>query len=56
MRQPPVSYTLEDQERMTRAKNYFAWQSRLVMREIGGLWRLDAESATSPKCCSTAIW
>jgi SAM-dependent methyltransferase len=35
MRQPPVSYTLEDQERMTRAKNYFAWQSRLVMREIG---------------------
>jgi hypothetical protein len=35
MRQPPVSYTLEDQQRMTRAKNYFAWQSRLVIREIG---------------------
>ena len=32
---PPVSYTLEDQQRMTRAKNYFAWQSRLVTRELG---------------------
>jgi SAM-dependent methyltransferase len=30
-----TSYTLEDQERMTRAENYFAWQYRLVMRELG---------------------
>ncbi len=30
-----TSYTLEDQERMTRAENYFAWQHRLVMRELG---------------------
>jgi ubiquinone/menaquinone biosynthesis C-methylase UbiE len=29
------SYTLEDQERMTRAANYFAWQHRLVSRELG---------------------
>jgi ubiquinone/menaquinone biosynthesis C-methylase UbiE len=29
------SYTLEDQERMTRAANYFAWQHRLVTRELG---------------------
>jgi SAM-dependent methyltransferase len=29
------SYTLEDQERMTRAVNYFAWQHRLVIRELG---------------------
>jgi len=29
------AYTLEDQERMSRAKNYFAWQSRLVTRELG---------------------
>lgn len=29
------AYTVEDQERMTRAKNYFAWQSRLVTRELG---------------------
>ena len=29
------SYTLEDQRRMTRAANYFAWQSRLVGCEIG---------------------
>jgi ubiquinone/menaquinone biosynthesis C-methylase UbiE len=28
-------YTLEDQERMTRAANYFAWQHRLVTRELG---------------------
>lgn len=28
------SYTLEDQERMARAANYFAWQHRLVIREI----------------------
>jgi len=30
-----LAYTLEDQERMKRAKNYFAWQSRLVTRELG---------------------
>lgn len=30
-----TSYTLEDQERMARAANYFAWQSRLVTRELG---------------------
>jgi SAM-dependent methyltransferase len=29
------TYTLEDQERMTRARNYFAWQARLVKRELG---------------------
>ena len=29
------SYTLEDQERMARAANYFAWQYRLVTRELG---------------------
>jgi SAM-dependent methyltransferase len=29
------AYTLEDQERMSRAQNYFAWQSRLVTRELG---------------------
>lgn len=30
------SYTLEDQERMARAANYFAWQHRLVIQELGG--------------------
>lgn len=29
------SYTLADQERMTKAANYFAWQHRLVTRELG---------------------
>jgi SAM-dependent methyltransferase len=29
------TYTLEDQERMTRAENYLAWQERLVRRELG---------------------
>jgi len=28
-------YTVADQRRMSRAKNYFAWQGRLVKREIG---------------------
>jgi len=28
-------YILEDQERMARARNYFAWQQRLVTRELG---------------------
>ena len=35
MRQPSTAFTLEDQRQMTRAKNYFAWQSRLVARELG---------------------
>jgi 2-polyprenyl-3-methyl-5-hydroxy-6-metoxy-1,4-benzoquinol methylase len=30
-----AAYTLEDQRRMSHAKNYFAWQGRLVTREIG---------------------
>src|ERR1700689_2168863 len=30
-----TSYTLADQERMTKAANYFAWQHRLVARELG---------------------
>ncbi len=30
-----TSYTLADQERMTLAANYFAWQHRLVTRELG---------------------
>ncbi len=29
------AYTLEDQERMAEAKNYFAWQGRLVTPELG---------------------
>jgi 2-polyprenyl-3-methyl-5-hydroxy-6-metoxy-1,4-benzoquinol methylase len=29
------SYTVEDQRRMARAKNYFAWKGRLVRRELG---------------------
>jgi SAM-dependent methyltransferase len=29
------TYTLEDQERMSAAKNYNAWQSRLVRSELG---------------------
>lgn len=28
-------YNLEDQQRMSPARNYFAWQNRLVKREIG---------------------
>lgn len=35
MRAPLASYTLEDQERMTKAKNYFAWQHRVVTKELG---------------------
>jgi SAM-dependent methyltransferase len=33
--QPSTQFTLEDQRQMTRARNYFAWQSRLVVRELG---------------------
>jgi SAM-dependent methyltransferase len=32
---PLLSYTVYDQQRMAKAKNYFAWQSRLVKRELG---------------------
>lgn len=32
---PESRYILEDQERMARARNYFAWQARLVLPEIG---------------------
>jgi SAM-dependent methyltransferase len=31
----PRSYNVEDQERMTRAANYFAWQAKLVTPELG---------------------
>jgi len=30
-----ADYALADQERMTRAKNYLAWQSRLILPELG---------------------
>jgi SAM-dependent methyltransferase len=30
-----ASYTVEDQRRMTRAKNYFAWLARLALPELG---------------------
>jgi SAM-dependent methyltransferase len=33
--QPSPDFTLEDQMQMTRAGNYFAWQSRLLLREVG---------------------
>jgi len=29
------TYTVQDQERMARAKNYVAWQSRLILPELG---------------------
>src|ERR1700687_5970213 len=32
---PDPAYILEDQERMTKARNYLAWQGRLVKRELG---------------------
>ncbi|MGA3238855.1 MAG: methyltransferase domain-containing protein [Bryobacteraceae bacterium] len=32
---PSVSFILEDQARMAKARNYFAWQGRLVMPELG---------------------
>src|SRR5271166_6117614 len=37
VRSSPASarYTLEDQERMARARNYFAWQYRVAARELG---------------------
>lgn len=35
MLQPSTAFTLEDQRQMTRATNYFAWQSHLVKRELG---------------------
>jgi SAM-dependent methyltransferase len=30
-----ATYTLQDQERMTRATNYFEWQRKLVIPELG---------------------
>jgi len=30
-----AGYTVEDQQRMTRARNYFAWQARLALPELG---------------------
>jgi len=30
-----VAYQVEDQQRMTRARNYFAWQASLVLPELG---------------------
>ncbi|HVO98667.1 MAG TPA: class I SAM-dependent methyltransferase [Bryobacteraceae bacterium] len=30
-----AAYTVEDQERMTRATNYFSWQHRLAARRLG---------------------
>jgi SAM-dependent methyltransferase len=30
-----ATYILEDQERMAKARNYFAWQSRLAQRHLG---------------------
>jgi len=30
-----TTYNLEDQDRMSAAENYFAWQSRLVRKELG---------------------
>jgi len=30
-----AAYTLEDQQRMSQAKNYFAWQHRLIGNELG---------------------
>lgn len=32
---PSIDYTLRDQERMTVARNYFDWQSRLARRALG---------------------
>ncbi len=32
---PAFLYTVEDQRRMTAARNYFAWQAGLVKRELG---------------------
>jgi SAM-dependent methyltransferase len=30
-----AAYTLRDQQQMSQAKNYFAWQSRLIRKELG---------------------
>lgn len=35
MQLPSVSYIIADQERMAQAEAYFAWQSRLVTKELG---------------------
>jgi SAM-dependent methyltransferase len=31
----PLTYLLEDQERMSKARNYLAWQARLILPELG---------------------
>src|SRR5580704_11484628 len=33
--QPAIGFVLEDQARMAKARNYFAWQSRMVTKELG---------------------
>jgi 2-polyprenyl-3-methyl-5-hydroxy-6-metoxy-1,4-benzoquinol methylase len=33
--QPSSEYTVRDQQRMTRAVNYFAWQARLALAPLG---------------------
>jgi SAM-dependent methyltransferase len=32
---PSIPFILEDQARMAKARNYFAWQGRMVLRELG---------------------
>lgn len=33
--QPSVDFLLEDQASMAEARNYFAWQGRLILKELG---------------------
>jgi SAM-dependent methyltransferase len=33
--QPSVGFILEDQAKMTQARNYFAWQGRMALKELG---------------------
>jgi SAM-dependent methyltransferase len=33
--QPAIGFILDDQAKMAKARNYFAWQSRMVMKELG---------------------
>lgn len=40
MQKPPVAYTLADQRRMTSARNYISWQSRLVLEQLRGKRRV----------------
>jgi 2-polyprenyl-3-methyl-5-hydroxy-6-metoxy-1,4-benzoquinol methylase len=32
--QPAIGFVLEDQAKMAKARNYFAWQSRMVVKEL----------------------